>query len=73
MTQDPLPPVGLYDWNGRRHDPDLNERIAAAHHVMDRARRNGSQNVRNSPQDATTPATPPDGTRPRPKPQEAAS
>lgn len=43
MTQDPLPPAGLYDWTGRRIDPDLDERIEQAHAVMTRARRNSPQ------------------------------
>lgn len=73
MTQDPLPPVGLYDWNGRRHEPDLDERIAQAHAVMTRARRNRSQDGRDSPPDATGHPDPTNRTRTATKPQEAAS
>lgn len=71
MTQDPLPPVGLYDWDGRRHDPDLDERIEQAHAVMTRARRNRSQDGRDSPPDATGHPAPKDPTGPCPDPEEA--
>lgn len=73
MTQDPLPPAGLYTWTGRRIDPDLDERIEQAHAVMTRARRNRSRDARNGPQDATGHPAPKDPTGPCPGPREAAS
>lgn len=71
MTQDPLPPAGLYTWTGRRIDPDLDERIEQAHAVMTRARRNRSRDARNGPQDATGHPAPTNRTHTATKPQEA--
>jgi hypothetical protein len=41
----------VFDDDGSRHEPDAAELLAAAHAVMQRARRKGARAGRDSPQD----------------------